>query len=636
MLTITDEDIQSAEKWLLPEGQQFDKERRKVIKCLESKDILACPGSGKTTALLAKLIIISKQLPLDGNKGICVLTHTNVAIDTITQRIGLPAGKLFEYPNHFGTIQSFVDKYLTIPCYLEIYSNRPDKIDNDWYNAKLEQQKKFLGKKALAFCYKNQSYKNYPFSICFADFAITPENKCVSLGLDLNKSDEKEVFDKLLSLKRMVLGFGILSFDDAYHLAFHYLDRHPDIKSLFSQRFPYVFIDEMQDTDVKQLSLLGRLFDDSVVIQRTGDINQSIFSFTTENECCWQVQDQDILEITGSKRFSNSIATTIKDICIKPQDLKGNPEIPDISPIIIAFNDDSIGKVIPRFGDLIFEGNLHLETKQCFKAIGWIGKPHETKHTISSYWPTYEREIQTKNTEYSNLASYLMRENDEFIRINGVKYYKRSIVRALLKCLRIVDKPSGTPLRSETAFFRYIGKNEKFSNASKIRISEWCLEIHRGQSVFKEIGDFVRKEFKSFFSIDNINLLDSFLAEGITQTKAKPIVPAKTNTYTHIRDGSQIKIEISTVHGVKGQTHTATLYLETFHYDYDIIRIIEYLKGKYIPPTQKRIRSNLRVTYVGMSRPSHLLCVAVHEAHLAGHMKELQTVGWKIDSTLCT
>lgn len=329
MLTITDGDIQFAEKWLLSEEQQFDEERRKVIKCLESKDILACPGSGKTTALLAKLIIISKQLPLDGNKGVCVLTHTNVAIDTITQRIGLPAGKLFEYPNHFGTIQSFVDKYLAIPCYLELYGHRPDKIDNDWYDAKLEQQKKFLGKKALAFCYKNQSYKNYPFSICFADFEISTDNKCVSLSLDLNKPDEKEVFDKLLSLKRMVLGFGILSFDDAYHLAFHYLDRHPDIKSLFSQRFPYVFIDEMQDTDVKQLSLLSRLFDDSVVIQRIGDINQSIFSFTTESECCWQLKDQDILEITGSKRFSNSIATAIKDICLKPQDLKGNSEIPD-------------------------------------------------------------------------------------------------------------------------------------------------------------------------------------------------------------------------------------------------------------------------------------------------------------------
>lgn len=121
--------------------------------------------------------------------------------------------------------------------------------------------------------------------------------------------------------------------------------------------------------------------------------------------------------------------------------------------------------------------------------------------------------------------------------------------------------------------------------------------------------------------IDNIPLLDDFLTKEITQTKEKSTVPVKTNTYTHIRDGNQIKIEISTVHGVKGQTHMATLYLETFHYDYDITRIIEYLKEKFMPPTQKRFRGNLRVTYVGMSRPSHLLCVAVHEAHLSGHVE---------------
>ncbi len=284
MLTITDEDIQSTEKWLLPEGQQFDEKRREVIKYLKSKDILACPGSGKTTVLLAKLIIISQQLPLDNNQGICVLTHTNVAIDTITHRIGIPAGKLFEYPNHFGTIQSFVDKYLTIPAYIEKYGYRPDKIDKNWYDAKLDQQKRFLGKKAFAFCKRNESYKNYPFSICFDDFLVSPDNKCVSLRLDLNKPDEKEIYSRLLALKKRVLDFGILSFDDAYHLALRYLDNHQGIKSLFSRRFAYVFIDEMQDTDARQISILDSIFNDSVVMQRLGDINQSIFSFTTENE----------------------------------------------------------------------------------------------------------------------------------------------------------------------------------------------------------------------------------------------------------------------------------------------------------------------------------------------------------------
>jgi len=65
MIEITKEDIKYAEKIFLPEGNKFDQKRKKVIKCLESKDIVACPGSGKTTALLAKLAI-SVQPPKYG------------------------------------------------------------------------------------------------------------------------------------------------------------------------------------------------------------------------------------------------------------------------------------------------------------------------------------------------------------------------------------------------------------------------------------------------------------------------------------------------------------------------------------------------------------------------------------------
>jgi DNA helicase II / ATP-dependent DNA helicase PcrA len=635
MFTITDQDISFAEKALLPEGHTFDDERRTVIKCLESKDVIACPGSGKTTALLAKLIVLSRQFPVDGNKGICVLTHTNVAIDTIARGAGLPAAKLFEYPNHFGTIQSFVDKYLAIPAYVETFGRRPDKIDKDWYDAKIEQRKKLIGNKALSFCHKYEKYENYPNSICFSDFEVSAQNGCSSLHLDLNKAEDREIYTKLLFLKLHILDFGILSYDDAYHLASCYLDKHPAINSLFSKRFPYVFIDEMQDTDSKQVNLLGRLFDSSVVLQRIGDINQSIFNFNTENECCWAVS-QNILEITGSKRFSNSIASAIKSVCIHPQNLRGNPEIPNIKPTIIAFTDDNIHKVIPRFGDLIFEHNLHTSPGGCFKAVGWIGKPHETKHTLPSYWDTYEKEIQTKNSEYTNLVSYIAPESDEFLRINGVRFYRTAIIRALIKCLRIVDKPSGMPLRSEAVLFKYIRqKDEKFCSCLELKLSEWCLAIHMKQSALEEISRFIRTQFGTFFDINNISLLDDFLGDRVVQARGCT-GGARTNKYTHVRDTNRIDIEISTVHSVKGQTHTATLYLETFYHDYDVLRIIEYLKGNYRQPTQKLLQSNLRISYVGMSRPSRFLCVAVHNTHLANHSADLLSAGWDIDSNLCT
>ena len=86
-IVITDEDIRWAEKIMkLPEGA-FDAERIEALKDMSSVDIQACPGSGKTTLLVAKLAILCKKWP-NKNRGICVLSHTNVAREEIESRLG--------------------------------------------------------------------------------------------------------------------------------------------------------------------------------------------------------------------------------------------------------------------------------------------------------------------------------------------------------------------------------------------------------------------------------------------------------------------------------------------------------------------------------------------------------------------
>ncbi len=77
-ITITDEDISSAEQILLPDGKTFDDERKAYIKRLDTLDLQAVPGSGKTTVLLAKLIILETYLPLHDGSGILIISHTKV------------------------------------------------------------------------------------------------------------------------------------------------------------------------------------------------------------------------------------------------------------------------------------------------------------------------------------------------------------------------------------------------------------------------------------------------------------------------------------------------------------------------------------------------------------------------------
>ena len=85
-ICITDDDIAWVES-IMGHGIQFDEPRRNVIKNLESVDVQAFPGSGKTTTLVAKLAILAKKWPYS-NAGICVLSHTNVAREEIEKRLG--------------------------------------------------------------------------------------------------------------------------------------------------------------------------------------------------------------------------------------------------------------------------------------------------------------------------------------------------------------------------------------------------------------------------------------------------------------------------------------------------------------------------------------------------------------------
>ncbi len=138
MIRINTEDIRYAEDILLPKGSHFDVERIDFIKNLDTIDLQAVPWSGKTTALLAKLLILERYMPFDDWAWILVLSHTNTAVDEIKSKIWKYCPKLFTYPNFIGTIQSFVDKFLATPYYVHKYWKKPYRIDNEIYDEKIK------------------------------------------------------------------------------------------------------------------------------------------------------------------------------------------------------------------------------------------------------------------------------------------------------------------------------------------------------------------------------------------------------------------------------------------------------------------------------------------------------------------
>jgi len=416
-INITDGDIVYPERVLLSRGQEFDDERRIFIKNLQTIDLQAVPGSGKTTALLAKLLILEKQLPFDNGSGILVISHTNAAVDEIKNSIAKYCPKLFSYPNFVGTIQSF--EFLAIPYYLNHFKKKPYRIDDEIYYERIESYynrmpysgaKSWLDRKndPLSFL------KNLRFDI---ELNLT---EGINGKTSLKSENNSTTFKLFKKMKCKLLEWGYLHFDDAYFLANLYLKEFSQINKLLQKRFRYVFVDEMQDMDKHQYDLLEKVFFDGgssiSKYQRIGDKNQAIFNGSAKLDDIWKART--ILKLKGSYRLTKEVANIVKHFGLEFVDIDGrfiNSSGSNLIPYLIVF--DNPENVLPKFTELIKENKLGDE-KYPFCAIGWRAdyiyldkekiNPDKSKLTVKCYLPNFEKEEHRPKEDYFYLESYLL------------------------------------------------------------------------------------------------------------------------------------------------------------------------------------------------------------------------------------
>ncbi|MGG4471201.1 UvrD-helicase domain-containing protein [Paenibacillus alvei] len=636
MIEITDEDINIIEKFLLPDGNSFNENHRTVIKNLESVDIKACPGSGKTTSLIAKLLILEKKLPFKNNRGICVLTHTNVGVNEIINNSSQKEGnRLFQYPNHISTIQVFVNKYLAIPSYKQFFNGNVYSIDMETY---IETFNKLLFK--IPRGYRQNIERKFSLDDLWQKLVFDFEDdKLIYLGskkLEDVYSKTTPTYQYLKELKAALLEKGILSYRDAYVMAFKFLREFPEISDVISARFKFLFMDEMQDTSPMQMKLLNQIFDKNLVkTQRIGDTNQAIFESSSE-ELSWK-PDKMSLSLNESKRFSTAIAKCLDKTCVEPQSVKGNKTIPNIDPTIIVFNEKNIEKVLPTFSELIIKNNLHQNNRKIFKAVGRVGKPHlEDKITLPSYYPSYNKSSKKSlRKHYSTLYEYILGINQ--IENSNVSEYRKLLINSFLHAMRIENIMNGDKWYSEKLLLQVLAeKSEQLVVNLNKKITIWILNSKNGKPIHNEVAEFITRKFIPYLKGSRQvtkELNDFCTLKTIKENKDDTIDSELINTYTHSFIGNgedEVKINLDTVYNVKGETHTATLYLETFYKKYDLLNLIDYLKKIYTKPKGKEKINALCVAYVGLSRPTHLLCLAMRQETINGNEDGLIKAGWKI------
>jgi hypothetical protein len=115
---------------------------------------------------------------------------------------------------------------------------------------------------------------------------------------------------------------------------------------------------------------------------------------------------------------------------------------------------------------------------------------------------------------------------------------------------------------------------------------------------------------------------------------------ANNNVSETLYDPNAIELSFENVHKVKGQTHCSTLYIETFFQKkYESQHLIKdkrtdnpfYGLNDNLPQGTY-VSSALKVLYVGMSRPTHLLCYAMHKSSFQLYdVNRLRDMGWIVE-----
>lgn len=626
---ITDAEIEYAEMLLLPPGCHFNDERRAFIHCMESRDVVACPGSGKTTALLAKLLILARKSPFSDGRGICVLTHTNVAMDNIKEKAGVASSWLFQYPNFFGTIQSFVNQFLAAPWYRSEFGRPIGAIENDRYFWELDRLYRHE--------YGMQWLEQRGGLDALGNYWFNPGT--LQVGKNLydpieRLSKDSGTFKKIQALRKAVLEQGILSYNDAYAIALRYLLKMPVVAQAISARFCMTFLDETQDTNDYQFRVLDAIFrPQQIVIQRIGDPNQAIYHDRVETDGCWSPSSP--LHFSDSRRYGEKITRVLNTVRLDDSiDLEPSMSIDSYPPYMITFDNGEEQAVIQAFAYLVEEVAAPLPPNSICKAVGWIGKDNtaNVKLCIPSYFPGFDKSHRAKSHHFPNLISYAAFAIQS-APSEGANRFLEIILQGIIRVLNIAGIKEELTERSFTlgSVKHYLKReHEEIYFQFREQIAESFLLALDSKLTPAILRDQLKSMLKSVWP--TLSQSTTFTVGDSIDARIE-VDSITEHTRNRLVSANGIVIDVGTVHSVKGETHFATLYLETkYQKGHDASRLLDFLKGKR-PKAQlekEHHKQNLKIAHVAFSRPTHLLAFACQSSSIAGHEEDLKYNGWTI------
>ncbi len=608
----------------LSQQEQWD-----FVQSATSLDLQAAPGSGKTSLIGLKLALLAQGWT-STTRGVCVLSHTNTAKDEITARLmASPTGaKLLRYPHFIGTIQSFTNTFFALPA-LRSRGVAVQVIDDAVYAeaaVRLFTRSPHFGTLRSALSRRFGNGENVVAGAHFVweggELAVKTSEK---LPFGLDTASGKEFVD----LKQRLAWQGVFRYADMFAIAERNLAQNVGLASAAAHRFPFVLLDEMQDTDDAQQQLLDQVFAGTEsVVQRVGDVNQGIFTVKTGKSVARPsaFPRSDALELRVSRRFGPDIAELVSGLTVhRAQVIEGVGPPGRIA--VFLYDDDCITEVVRAFelmASEIVPRALLLNSPP--RVLGSRKDPGTSKKypkSISCYVPEYAA-VKTIRGEGS-----LVRVARS-VRAQWFSGEANFAVEQLWKTIRGGVR-SATPLPS----LRLLARDHVLPGG---HVRTLLLDILTDPLDDESRWEAITNQL-FLLLVELTDDQDIGVDKGVFAYVPPVIGSLQQAAPLAVPDGAVVPAVVETIQGAKGETHPATLIVECLdrsgnrHDVYEVLSTI--LDGGSFPATDKTRQRIAELIFVGASRPTHLLAFAIHRTRAEPYIAAASVRGWIVrDLTL--
>ncbi len=281
--------------------------------------LLAVPGSGKTTVLVARLgyMILCKGIK---PSHILAMTYTRAATADMKRRFLEKFGEKNAERLEIRTINGVADGILR--TYGRMRHTSPFRVISS------DERRALIAEIYSSVC------EDYPDEGVVADagnLISYIKNMMLSTPEEISKlgNARLDIYKLYTEYQRRMTEIRRMDYDDQLVYALRVMRRYPDVRDEVRRRFTYICVDEAQDTSRVQHELIAAIARPRNNIFMVGDEDQSIFSFRA-------AYPKALLDFTGN--FKNALTLKIE------QNYRSLPEITALANAFIASNRDRYNK----------------------------------------------------------------------------------------------------------------------------------------------------------------------------------------------------------------------------------------------------------------------------------------------------